>query len=319
LLEQYRELQRSPDGLFSKLLVKPLELILLPVVVRLPFSPHLWTVLSFAVKILAGVWLLQGLDCRFVPLWLLLALILDGFDGDVARWQDSSSFTGAYLDRGLDRIANCFIISGFLIVASDGTNSLLYLLLAFLVMGGEILHETLRVWISLTGGLLAGRNPLPGWDRWLRERGFLLFYAQDTLYFIIGVLPFFLSFFQTMILLTAIIWASFLYLLINHYMAAKNHSRQGVKCSRALLRVLLTRLSILSLLFGGGFFLQIKIIRIPEYFYLFFSWTEFLIFYLAANHLMSLSSLIPEEEEKKEKFIKELQEKDLKFLAGWLP
>ncbi len=318
MLKKYRKLQRSPDGPFSQVFIKPVELLLLPVVVRLPVSPHVWTGLSFLTKIAAGLWICSGFSYLYVPLWLAGALVLDGFDGDVARWRGQSSFLGAYLDRGLDRVANCFILACFLLrLMVRNSNPSTFYLGAFFLVTGEILHETLRVWISLTGGLLEKNKTLPAADRWLRNHGILPFYAQDSLYFLLGLGPFILPGIKLISLLGVLIWLSFFYLLKVHWPTGKD--KLTTECRSGLLRLLINRFAFFLLLAGGGIYLQEASGYFPAGFWLFSGWAEFIGFYLGANYLMSLSARLPDSDPERNKFINKMQKKDRNFLRGWLP
>lgn len=317
-LKQYRDLQRSPDGPFSLVFTKPVELILLPLIVRLPVHPNLWTLLSFATKLWGGWKIYRGQFDLWLPFILALSLILDGFDGDVARWRGEGSYLGAYLDRGLDRLANCLIVSAFCLRLFIDLSSPDGLILAFLVISGEMLHDVLRTWISLTGGLLEDRDPLPRWDKWLRNHGILPFYAQDTLYFLLGIAPLIMSTWVTGVLLAAVLWSSFLYLEIIHRSEALQSGSEGINLWRQFVRWGITRIFFLSLLIVGGYGL-IATTGIGPAIPFTLIWLDFLVFYGWANLLMSESARMPEEPDQREQFIQQLRMRDRQFLFQWYP
>lgn len=299
MLDEYRKLLKKPDGPFSRLITKPIELICLPLVVRLPIHPNVWTILSFGMKLFAAWWIVSEKPWGYVSLWLALALILDGFDGDVARWRKQKSYFGACLDTYTDIVGGAAILTAFLYRAAP---TLPYAALSCLAaVTGEILYQTFWVWISITGVILKDHVRLAAWDRTLREKGYLCLYFIDSYYFILAIGPLVTNLQTTFFIQQAACWGSFLYLISIHHRACR-YAPDGYRAWDGLKRLLIHRIA-------GIFLSLLTFFLLP-----FMVWLEYLLFYIPAVRLMKLSSKMPEDPAAREAFLADLKRKDWEFL-----
>ncbi len=317
-LKKYRAVQTQKLPPVFKFLVKPFELLLLPLVVRLPLHPHLWTALSGLASGIAIFWIVSGLPWIWNLLGLYLALLFDGFDGAVARWQNSCSLAGACADTLTD------IISASLVISAVGYHALVHSpetvsarLIAVVILL-EILYQTTLVCQSLSGGLLRKQTELPGWHVWLENHNILPFHLVDSVFFIFAVGPLLLSLKSVFILLLCWQVISLFYLLYIQLMAAQKHPK-----SSSLIRGLMKKLVIRS----AGFLLllafQLPLFLHPhhqlELVWLITVWIEYWIFYFLTINLLKQGKLIPQQQPAKSRFISRLQTKDLQFFKRWYP
>src|SRR5437016_5154267 len=80
----------------------------LSILYRAGFRPAQITLLSLATNVVVGWLLITGR--RLLPAWLLLvAGLLDIFDGALARLRHEDSRSGAFLDSVLDRVSDIVI------------------------------------------------------------------------------------------------------------------------------------------------------------------------------------------------------------------
>ena len=92
--------------------------------VRTPVTPNQLTGIMTVVGVLAGVVLaFPGLWAAVVAALLIqLYLLLDCSDGELARWQRTTSVTGVYLDRVGAYFAEAAVLVGLGIRAQDGVS-----------------------------------------------------------------------------------------------------------------------------------------------------------------------------------------------------
>ena len=317
-LFKYWRLLRSPLTPVYKLLVQPVVVLMLPLATRLPLPPHNWTLLNLVLKVAAGLRVIAGNFDIYLILLLWGGMIADSIDGAVARHNSTSSFFGAYLDRIVDRAAASFILSGLFIYLSSRLDNLYVLSLGFSVILVDIWHETLRSWVSLTGGLLEERDPLPGWEKKLRRCGLIPIYGHDTLFLLLGVGGLFLSpetVARSIMLLCTI---SFLYQYWVHRRGARQCGKWGEKYRWQLQKRLLWRALGLVVLTGSGWWL-LQNFNLSIAWLWGIIWFEFYLFYIPANYLMSLSADIPEQPAERNKYLEQMQVEDHRFLFRLYP
>ncbi|MFP4686518.1 MAG: CDP-alcohol phosphatidyltransferase family protein [bacterium] len=314
MLEKYRRLQTSLLPPVFKFIIKPVELVFLPLIVRLPLHPHFWTLLSLLMNMLAVYWLLAGKSWGWLILWLFLSLMFDGFDGEVARWKNLSSYFGACADTFSDIIGSSLLISAVIYYALVyGETTGYFPMLALAVILAEILYQTVLVGRSLSGGILEDKIKLPAWDEWLLNHEILPFYFIDFLFFILSVGPLFFSFELTFAVLLFYQLLSLFYILYIQLSAARRHDRGGVIIKGFLKKLLLRTVGFSFLLFGCVNF------GIYKYGWLLVVWLEFWIFYALIIKLLKMSMLIPASKSQRKQFISELHKKDLQFFRNWYP
>jgi len=130
---------KRTDGPISRHLNRRLSLPISRAIVRrgLPISPNLMSLVSFSTGIVAGL-----LFALRLPLWgglsAQLSSVLDGCDGEIARFSGRESQRGAILDAILDRLADGVLILGMVIFASaDGGARLWAIVCGFLALIGS--------------------------------------------------------------------------------------------------------------------------------------------------------------------------------------
>ncbi|GEM_PF-6446574 len=306
---------RSPLTPVYRLIIQPLSLPFLPLILWLPLPPDFWTVLCGLAKFAAGL-LLFFPDYRFLFVVLLAAgMLFDSFDGVVARARGQSSYRGAYLDRAVDRLGACWILSCYALYwFQNGPDFAFLPLIGLFVI--DIWHETLRCWVALTGSLLQSDPPLPAWDTWLRRHGILPLYGQDSLFLILSAGLFWspASAVKTALLLGSL---SLVYQLWLHRRRA-NRSADGDLYWFHLLRLLFNRLAGLALLSSIWLIISTNLdYRLAPVFFL--AWLDFLIFYFLANRLMSLSANLPSEESDRQNYLNMMKKRDQNFLTRFWP
>lgn len=311
-----KDLLRPPSTPVYALFIQPLSMPFFSLVVRLPFSPTFWTILCLLSKLSAGALLLLGrYDWLFVVL-LIVGPIFDTFDGAIARYHGSSSYWGAYLDRAVDRIGMSWIMACFLVHWYQSDPGFSVLIAGGLVLT-DILHETIRTWVALTGGLIDSKPSLPAWDQWLRDNGLLPICGHDIIYFCLAIGAF------TQQAAGAAYGAFTLCVISLFYQIWLHRNRVAVGSVEyrywlGLIRWFFNRtlalagLGLLSLLF-------VQYLKLPSQTMAFIAWVEFLIFYLIANRLMSLSENIPENPDRRTDYIEWMKQQDREFLRKYWP
>ncbi|CAM3919008.1 CDP-alcohol phosphatidyltransferase family protein [Rheinheimera salexigens] len=93
-------------------LIKPLLIPIVKQLSRWQLTPNQLTVVGFAIGMLALP--LLAFEYYYAALvMIILNRILDGLDGALARWQNSSSAAGGYLDISLDFLFYAAVPLGF--------------------------------------------------------------------------------------------------------------------------------------------------------------------------------------------------------------
>ncbi len=318
LLSKYWKLLRSPRPPVYRLLVQPVVVLLLPAAVRLPLAPHNWTLINLFLKIGAGLRIIGGNFDIYLIIFLWGGMIAGGIGGAVARHRDSSSVFGVYLERIVDRAAASFILSGLFIYLAGRLDNFYVLSLGFSVVLVDIWHETLRNWVTLTGGLLEERDPLPGGEKKLRAWGIIPIYSHDTLFFILGAGGLFFSPDRLARVIMFLCMLSFLYRYWVHRRGARQCGKWGEKYRWQLQKRLLWRAMGLVILAGLGWWL-VEIMKLAPAWLWGIIWFEFYLFYIPANYFMSLSGGIPDKPAERNKYIDQMQVANHRFLFRIYP
>ena len=103
---QARRCARGGDGWLSERTVRPISRQVTPVAVRLGLAPNTITLVSLLAGAGAVVAALSGTRWGYLltAALMLVSLVLDCVDGEVARWTHRYSKAGAYLDAVGDRV-----------------------------------------------------------------------------------------------------------------------------------------------------------------------------------------------------------------------
>ena len=103
---------KSQDGMVSKFLNRPISRAVTRLLLKLPITPNTWTILIFALALVAFVFLVRGDYTGFVAGSALFQLIniLDGCDGEIARAKYLDSERGRRLDAFCDFVANLIFV-----------------------------------------------------------------------------------------------------------------------------------------------------------------------------------------------------------------
>jgi phosphatidylglycerophosphate synthase len=137
---------KSQDGIVSKFLNRPISRVITRLLLKLPITPNVCTILTFALAPVAFVFLVRGDYTGFLAGTALFQLIniLDGCDGEIARAKYLDSERGRRLDAFCDFLANLFFVLclgiGLFRQPSVSANSrfvyLLESLITFFIMAG---------------------------------------------------------------------------------------------------------------------------------------------------------------------------------------
>lgn len=103
---QARRCARGGDGWLSERTVRPLSRRVTPIAVRLGLAPNTVTVISLIAGAAAVATALTGTRWGYMAtaVLMLVSLVLDCVDGEVARWTHRYSKAGAWLDAVGDRV-----------------------------------------------------------------------------------------------------------------------------------------------------------------------------------------------------------------------
>jgi CDP-L-myo-inositol myo-inositolphosphotransferase len=103
---------KSQDGMVSRFLNRPISRVITRLLLKLPITPNAWTILIFALALVAFVFLVRGGYTGFLAGSALFQLIniLDGCDGEIARAKYLDSERGRRLDAFFDFVANLIFV-----------------------------------------------------------------------------------------------------------------------------------------------------------------------------------------------------------------
>jgi hypothetical protein len=107
-----RHIGKSQDGMVSRFLNRPISRAFTRLLLNLPITPNLWTILIFALAPVACVFLIRGDYTGFLVATAVFQLIniLDGCDGEIARAKYLDSERGRRLDAFCDFVANLIFV-----------------------------------------------------------------------------------------------------------------------------------------------------------------------------------------------------------------
>lgn len=117
--QRLRGASRGGDGFFSTFVVRPLSRRLTGVGLGLGWTPNVVTVVSLAFGILAALLVATGEWWAWVvaAVLLLVALVVDCVDGEIARFTRRFSPLGAFLDAVGDRVKEYAVLAAVALVA----------------------------------------------------------------------------------------------------------------------------------------------------------------------------------------------------------
>lgn len=107
-----RHLGKSQDGMVAKFLNRPISCAITRLLLKLPITPNVWTIFTFALAPVAFVFLVRGDYTGFLAGTALFQLIniLDGCDGEIARAKYLDSERGRRLDAFCDFLSNLIFV-----------------------------------------------------------------------------------------------------------------------------------------------------------------------------------------------------------------
>ena len=146
-----RSLTKDADGPVSRFLNRPVSTRISMGLAHLPLHPDVVSVLACLAAI-AGAWTLWNGHGIAGAVLVLLASILDGVDGEIARLQVRTSPGGALLDGVLDRAADAAVIAGLGAWAlADGASGTVAIGLAVAGTTGSMLSMATKDRITALG------------------------------------------------------------------------------------------------------------------------------------------------------------------------
>jgi choline kinase/phosphatidylglycerophosphate synthase len=146
-----RSLTKDADGPVSRYLNRAISTRMSMSLAHLPLHPDVVSVVACLVAI-AGAWALWNGRGTAGAVLVLLASILDGVDGEIARLQVRTSPGGALLDGVLDRVADAAVIAGLGAWAlADGASETAAIGLAVAATTGSMLSMATKDRITALG------------------------------------------------------------------------------------------------------------------------------------------------------------------------
>jgi choline kinase/phosphatidylglycerophosphate synthase len=145
-----RSLTRETDGPVSRYLNRAVSSRLSMAIAHLPIHPDMVSLLAFITGIGAALLFARAQGIAGAVL-VVLASILDGVDGEIARLQVRASPDGALLDGVLDRVADAAIIAGVAVWASHLATETTVLVLAVAAVTGSMMSMASKDRIAALG------------------------------------------------------------------------------------------------------------------------------------------------------------------------
>jgi 1L-myo-inositol 1-phosphate cytidylyltransferase / CDP-L-myo-inositol myo-inositolphosphotransferase len=146
-----RSLGRGTDGPVSRYVNRPISTRLSMALAPLPIHPDAVSCGAFLIGLVGAVMLGSGHGIAGAVL-VLLASILDGVDGEIARLQVRTSPGGALLDGVLDRLGDAAIVAGLGVWAVDrGSDPAAIVVLAVAATTGSLLSMATKDRITALG------------------------------------------------------------------------------------------------------------------------------------------------------------------------
>lgn len=116
--QRLRAAARSNDGFFSTFILRKISRLITSVLVETRITPNVVTSFSIAVGFVAAAVTSQG-NLIIGALLLLISLIFDCVDGEIARYRGQFSALGAWLDALADRVKEFLFVSALIYSADD--------------------------------------------------------------------------------------------------------------------------------------------------------------------------------------------------------
>ena len=154
------------DGPISRLLNRPVSIRCSKILVNFNFTPNQISIFSFLLSLFAAAFFAMG-EYRYLAfggIMAQLASIIDGCDGEVARFKYLSSNYGGWFDAVLDRYADAFLLFGLTWHVYSTNLSSLVVVIGFMAMIGSFMvsytadkHDNLMK-NKIHNGLRIGRD-----------------------------------------------------------------------------------------------------------------------------------------------------------------
>jgi phosphatidylglycerophosphate synthase len=114
-ITKIRELQKRPDGIFGSFMTRPVSPYVTYAAFRLGLSANAVSILSFVFCIAGAVFMVLPVPYAFIIAAIMwwVGAIFDAADGDLARFTNTQSSFGGWLDSFFDRIKEFMIFSLF--------------------------------------------------------------------------------------------------------------------------------------------------------------------------------------------------------------
>ena len=129
------------DGPISRLLNRPVSIRCSKILVNFNFTPNQISIFSFLLSLFAAAFFAIG-EYRYLAfggIMAQLASIIDGCDGEVARFKYLSSNYGGWFDAVLDRYADAFLLFGLTWHVYSTNLSALVVVIGFMAMIGSFM------------------------------------------------------------------------------------------------------------------------------------------------------------------------------------
>lgn len=137
------QLRNKPnDGPVSRYLNRPLSIRISKLLVRLPITPNVISILSFLLSLIAAGLFAFGknyISLLIGGLITHLASVIDGCDGEIARLKFMRSKYGGWFDAVLDRYADAFLLFGLTWREYMINNGNLILIIGFIAIIGSFM------------------------------------------------------------------------------------------------------------------------------------------------------------------------------------
>lgn len=148
-LKKIKSLQKRPDGIFGSFMTRPVSHIVAYTSYKMKLSPNVVSFISFVVCAVAA-WVLftnaEYYGYIVVAILWWVAAIFDAADGDLARYANTGSPFGGWLDSLFDRMKEFMIFSVLGYCAYKLYQSELFLLLGIL----SVFSNVMSGWVSDT-------------------------------------------------------------------------------------------------------------------------------------------------------------------------
>jgi len=136
------KLVKSTDGLISRAINRKISSRISRWIVnkRIPLTPNQVTLMSFLISLIPFPLYVLGYP-RFAGVFVQVASIVDGIDGEIARLRGLTSKFGTFIDAMLDRIGDLAMILGAAAYVSKNLRGPIneLLIVVFLAVSGSLL------------------------------------------------------------------------------------------------------------------------------------------------------------------------------------